>query len=75
MFTYYMLFEIFWQKTPGKWITRTKVVMADGSKPDFLHILGRTFSRFIPFEPFSFLGKNPVGWHDQLSKTRVINDK
>lgn len=68
---YYLLFEGVWQRTPAKWITKTKVVMNDGSKPDFLHILGRTFARFIPFEPLSFLA-GPVGWHDSLSKTLVV---
>lgn len=73
--TYYLFFESIWQKTPAKWITKTKVVMQDGSKPDFKHILGRSFARLIPFEPFSFLGKNPTGWHDTLSKTIVINER
>lgn len=68
---YYLLFEGVWQKTPAKWITKTKVVMNDGSKPDFLHILGRTLTRYIPFEPLSFLA-GPVGWHDSLSKTLVV---
>ncbi len=69
--TYYLLFEGVWQKTPAKWITKTKVVMHDGSKPDFMHILGRSFARLIPFEPLSFLAK-PIGWHDSLSKTLVV---
>ena len=68
---YYLFFEGIWQRTPGKWITKTKVVMQDGSKPDFKHILGRSFARIIPFEPFSFLA-GPVGWHDSLSKTLVV---
>lgn len=74
MFIYYFVFEGVWQKTIGKWITRTKVVMVDGSVPHPSHILGRTLLRFIPFEPFSFLGKNPTGWHDKLSGTTVVND-
>jgi len=70
IFLYYLICESLWQKTLGKLITRTKVVMIDGSKPDFKHILGRTVSRFIPFEAFSFLGQ--LGWHDKLSNTRVV---
>jgi tetratricopeptide (TPR) repeat protein len=72
---YYLLFEIIWQKTPGKWLTKTRVVMEDETKPDFAHILGRTMCRLIPFEVFSFLGKESVGWHDKISRTRVINAK
>lgn len=71
---YYVFFEFMWQKTPGKWITKSIVVMNDGSKPDFYHILIRTISRFIPFEAFSFLGKNPIGWHDKISKTIVVDN-
>ena len=71
LFFYYLFFEGIWQRTPGKWITKTKVVMQNGSKPDFLHILGRSLSRIIPFEPLSFLA-GPVGWHDSLSTTLVV---
>ena len=73
LFGYYVLFEAVWQRTPAKWITRTKVVKSDGSKPKVLRILGRTLCRSIPFEAFSFLfGSNPVGWHDDLSHTLVV---
>jgi hypothetical protein len=34
--------------------------------------LGRSAARSIPFEPFSFLGGQPTGWHDRLSETRVV---
>jgi uncharacterized RDD family membrane protein YckC/type II secretory pathway pseudopilin PulG len=70
---YYLVFESIWQRTPAKWLTKTKVVMNDGSKPDFMHILGRTFSRIIPFESLSFLF-SPVGWHDRFSGTLVVPD-
>jgi uncharacterized RDD family membrane protein YckC len=70
---YYLITELLWGKTIAKFITGTKVVMADGSKPPFKNILGRSFARLIPFEQFSFLfGKYPVGWHDQLSGTIVV---
>jgi uncharacterized RDD family membrane protein YckC/type II secretory pathway pseudopilin PulG len=68
---YYVLFEGVWQKTLGKFITSTKVVKQDGTKPDFGQILGRTLARFIPFEALSFLF-TPIGWHDSLSKTLVV---
>lgn len=67
---YYPAFEYFFQKTPAKFITKTKVVTYDGNKPKFITILGRNLARLIPFEPLSFLfGK---GWHDTLSKTLVV---
>lgn len=73
---YYVFFEGIWSKTPAKWITKTHVVMEDGSKPAFGNIMGRTLARLIPFEPFSFFGKQPPrGWHDRLSKTLVIDDR
>ncbi len=73
MIVYYVFFESIWQKTPGKFITKTKVIKKDGTKPNFLSILGRTFSRFIPFDNLSFLfSSNPIGWHDSISKTMIV---
>ena len=70
---YYIIFEAIWQKTIAKYITKTKVVMRDGTKPPFKNIVGRTFARIIPFEQFSFLfGSYPIGWHDGLSSTIVV---
>jgi len=68
--TYFIFFEGIWQRTLAKFITKTKVVTEDGSKPSFLRILGRTFARFIPFDAISFLFGR--GWHDHLSKTLVV---
>ncbi len=74
-FAYFIFFESIWQKTPAKWITKTKVVDMNGNKPSFLRILGRSLTRFIPFEPLSFLfSKYPIGWHDSFSKTYVVSD-
>jgi uncharacterized RDD family membrane protein YckC len=68
---FYVFFEGVFSATPGKMLTRTRVVSLDGSKPSFGQILGRTFSRFVPFEAFSFLGSGS-GWHDRWPKTRVV---
>ncbi|MEM6265057.1 MAG: RDD family protein, partial [Bacteroidota bacterium] len=67
-------FEAAFGKTPGKFVTKTQVVNKDGGKPTPGQLIGRTFARFIPFDAFSFLASNPVGWHDSLSKTRVVKD-
>ncbi len=69
---YFVMFEATTGRSPAKYLTGTKVVTLDGKKPGFLQILIRTLCRFIPFEQFSFLGKNPRGWHDKISKTMVV---
>jgi uncharacterized RDD family membrane protein YckC len=67
---YYCFFEGIWARTPGKWLFGTVVVDEDGNPPAFSKILGRTLCRMIPFEPFSFI--RPPGWHDSMTKTRVV---
>lgn len=69
---YYLAFELTLKRTIGKFITKTRVVSDNGSLPRSSAIILRTVFRCIPFEIFSFLGsKNPTGWHDSLSNTRV----
>jgi|ERR1051326_3275697 uncharacterized RDD family membrane protein YckC len=70
---YYIIAEGFFGRTIGKAVTRTRVVDASGGPPSFGQVVGRSFSRLIPFEAFSFLA-NPVGWHDSISGTYVINE-
>lgn len=70
---YYLFFEGIWARTPGKWLLGTRVVDESGRPPSFLQVLGRTASRFIPFEAFSFFGT--LGWHDSIPKTRVIRTR
>lgn len=74
-FVYYILFEGITCKTPAKWITGTRVVTVDGSRPGFLNIIGRTLCRFIPFDGFSYLFTDGIGWHDTISNTRVVRDR
>ena len=71
---YYWAFETLTGKTLGKYITRTRIVKEDGSKPEPINILGRSFARLIPFDGFSFLGTPGKGWHDSIPKIYVIND-
>ncbi len=71
---YYTAFEGIFGITVGKLITGTKVFHVHGGKPTYLAILGRSFTRIIPFEPFSFLGKiGKRGWHDRWSDTMVLD--
>lgn len=74
---YYVPQEASMGRTLGKLITGTVVVSADGGKPTLSQVIWRTLSRAIPFEPFSFLGGRgyPVGWHDNLSGTRVVRTR
>lgn len=72
-FTYYTFMESKFQKTIGKFITKTKVVTLNGSRPTSADITRRTLCRLIPFDRISFLF-TPNGFHDKLSDTRVIND-
>ncbi len=69
---YYIVMEASFGKTVGKMVTGTEVISADGGKPTFGQIVGRSFARLIPFEAFSFLGEKAIGWHDSLSKTLVV---
>ncbi|MFD2725111.1 RDD family protein [Hyunsoonleella rubra] len=70
---YFCGFEVPTQRTLGKFITKTMVVMEDGTKPTFQDILIRSLCRFIPFEAFSFLGSEGRGWHDSMSNTYVVD--
>ena len=74
---YYLFFELAFGRTLAKWITGTRVVCDDGRRPTLARVFGRTAARMIPFEAFSFLAGDgrPVGWHDSLSKTRVIRTR
>ena len=75
MAIFYFLTElIFKGKSFGKLITKTRVVMEDGSNPTYLDYLKRSFCRLIPFEAFSFLGSEGRGWHDSVSKTYVVDE-
>jgi len=74
LIVYYFSFEFFTGRTLGKLITRTRVVDDDGNKPSWRKILGRTFTRIVPFEAFTFLGKNGRGLHDRWPKTYVIKN-
>lgn len=73
LLTYYLTIETLTARSLGKYITKTKVVLYDGSKPTFDKILVRTLCRIIPFEQFSFLGEVGKGWHDSISKTYVVD--
>ena len=70
---YYYIMEVKYQKTVAKFITKTKVVMNNGNKPNKSDILVRTFCRLIPLDRISFLFTRN-GFHDRFSSTQVIKD-
>lgn len=51
---YYSIMEIKFQKTIGKFITKTKVVNINGDKPGNADIISRTFFKLISFDRISF---------------------
>jgi len=77
LFVYYFMWELVLGKTPGKFLTGTRVVTFTGERPTGGHIFKRSLARFIPFEAFSFFGGKgyPIGLHDSLSGTCVIDDR
>ncbi|WP_461146831.1 RDD family protein [Spirosoma pulveris] len=72
---YYLAFEAWLGKTPGKILTKTKVVNKNGQKPDLLTCLWRNLARLIPFDTFTFLREKPIGMHDRMSGTMVVDDR
>ena len=71
LFMYYTFFEALFSRTPGKWLSYSKVVNAAGKKPAFGWIFIRSLARLILIDMFfiPFLGK-PL--HDYVSKTSVV---
>lgn len=70
-FLYYVFMEYKYQKTLGKFLTNTKVVMRNGEKPKISEIFIRTVCRLVPLDGFSFLFTR-TGLHDRFSNTIVI---
>ena len=75
MLLYYVPMEGLFGFTIGKLVTGTRVVDAQGGRPGWGQVFGRTLCRLIPFEPFSlFFSKDGEvrGWHDGIPKTWVV---
>jgi len=69
---YYIILEGIFNTTAGKCATGTTITNANGERPSFGQIAGRTFCRLIPFEAFSFFAAGARGWHDTMSNTYVV---
>jgi uncharacterized RDD family membrane protein YckC len=71
LFLYYIFFESIFARTPGKWLSLSKVVNKKGTKPSFFQILLRSIVRLTIVDCFfiPFLDKT---LHDYVSKTEVV---
>lgn len=70
---YYLFFELIFKSTPGKFITKTKVVNEENKVPSGSAILIRSLVRIIPLEPISiFFYSDKQCWHDRFSNTKII---
>lgn len=71
LFVYYVLFETIFARTPGKWLSQSKVVGEKGRRPSFVSVLLRTITRLTVIDMFliPFVGR-PL--HDFISGTWVV---
>ncbi len=69
---YCFFFELYFARTIGKAVTKTKVLTLEDNFPDLKTTLIRSLCRLIPFNEFSFLAG--ANWHDSISKTKVVID-
>ena len=71
LFIYYSVFESIFARTPGNWVTYSKVVNRKGQRPSFSQIFWRSITRIIIIDMFfiPFLDKT---LHDYTSKTEVV---
>lgn len=72
-FVYYIFMEHKFQRTLGKFISKTRVVMKDGQRAQLGDIIRRTCFRLIPLDQFSYLFTR-IGFHDYLSNTTVVRE-
>ena len=71
LFVYYTLFEAIFKRTPGKWLSLSRVVNKSGAKPAFWQILLRSIIRLTVIDCF-FIPFLDEPLHDYLSKTEVV---
>jgi len=71
LFIYYFIFESIWARTPGKWLSYTKVVDKKGLKPNFGKIFLRSIVRLTVIDCFFIPFLNPT-LHDFVSKPEVV---
>ena len=67
---YYFICEKTLQRTIGKFATNSVVINEYAEAPESGSLIGRSFSRLVPFDAISCLSDR--GWHDRWSKTYVV---
>ncbi len=71
LFVYYTLMELVFTRTIGKFLSYSKVVNAEGKRPNFFQVIIRSAVRLTIIDIFfiPFLDKT---LHDYFSKTNVV---
>jgi len=71
MFVYYMFFESIFKRTPGKWLSYSKVAGKTGTSVSVAQVFVRSLVRLTIIDMFflPFLDKT---LHDHLSRTEVV---
>ena len=71
LFGYYFIWEVLLSRTPGKYLTMSRVRSSNGKRPTVLQFFLRSLLRLILIDPFFIpILNRPL--HDALSKTRVV---
>ncbi|NLR95087.1 RDD family protein [Flammeovirga agarivorans] len=74
--TYCFIFEFYFQRTPGKYLTSSYVIDEYLNKPSRKQLLLRSIVRIInPFDALSCIDNPSRGWHDKWSKTYVVTEE
>ncbi|MBK0384256.1 RDD family protein [Pedobacter sp. SD-b] len=76
-FLYFIILDLIFQKTLGKFLTKTKVVNLDGNKCTLAQIAGRTFFRIIPIfltRPFMKKDYSLFTYLDSFTNTIIISE-
>ncbi|MDI9366041.1 MAG: RDD family protein [Flavobacterium sp.] len=71
LLVYYTFFEAIFTRTPGKFLSYSKVVSSNGKRPNILQILVRSLVRITIIDMF-FQPLLDKTLHDYLSKTDVV---
>jgi uncharacterized RDD family membrane protein YckC len=74
-FVYYMLFEFVFNRTPGKFLNKTKLFDSNEGKINIVQVLIRTIIRIIPMQHYLIRSLKQRTLHDILSKTYVMRVK
>ena len=72
LFVYYSIFEAIWRRTPGKWLSISKVVDKNGKKASFGQVIIRSVVRLTVIDMFFIPFLEGRTLHDFLSGTYVV---